>query len=99
MSTLEDYYLPKDHLKMLNRMLKVVTTVLKKNEITYWADGGTLLGVVRHKGQIKWDDDVDLGVMVEDMPKIEKIGHHFLAFGYAFQTVNKCAVKYRKSAR
>ena len=88
MSTLDDYHIPSEHLKMLNRMLKVVTTVLKHNNISYWADGGTLLGAIRNKGQIPWDDDCDIGVMSEDITKIEKIAHHFISFGYAVQKVN-----------
>ena len=60
--------------------------VCRKNNLTYYAFGGTLLGAVRHRGFIPWDDDIDVVMFREDFEKLSEIADKEFQHPYFFQT-------------
>ena len=72
--------LPPEYLLGLKNLFKIVVDFLKENDIEYFIEGGTLLGCVRDKGQIKWDDDCDLGMIPKHFNNLLKIIHKLNMF-------------------
>ena len=51
-------------------MLKKFSSVCEKNQLSWFVDGGTLLGTVRHNAFIPWDDDIDVSMPRGDYSRL-----------------------------
>lgn len=54
-------------------MLRVLVSVLNEGDVNYWLDYGTLLGCYREGDFIKHDNDLDIGALITDAPKIKDL--------------------------
>ena len=67
-------------------MLEEFKRVCKKHHLRYFAFGGTMLGAIRHKGFIPWDDDIDLAMLRSDYDKLRTVANKEFKKPYFFQT-------------
>ena len=57
----------------LLNLLKLTDEICRKHNISYWVDGGTLLGAIRNNKFIPWDDDVDICLLPDDYKKLLEV--------------------------
>jgi lipopolysaccharide cholinephosphotransferase len=83
-----EYYSEKD-IELIHRIeiesLGVFLDICKKLEIECFLYGGSLLGAIKYKGFVPWDDDLDLALMRADYEKIIKEAPSMLPNQYEIQ--------------
>ena len=60
--------------KELKELLREWIRIADKNDIDWFCNGGTLLGAIRDKGIIHYDNDLDLCIFFKDYEKNKKFG-------------------------
>lgn len=65
-------------------ILDVIDSFCKTHQIKYSIAYGTLLGAIRHKGFIPWDDDIDIMMLRSDYNRFRKLWLENPPEGYAF---------------
>ncbi len=70
------YYISEEELKQIQaiqqELIGEVKRICKKCDIHFSMVGGTMLGAIRHKGHIPWDDDADIGFLRAEYEKFRK---------------------------
>lgn len=74
--------------KILNTM-KAFDKVCRENGLHYYMLGGTMLGAVRHKGFIPWDDDADFGLPRDDYEVLLQLPEEKLPEGFRLRHFSK----------
>ena len=54
-------------------ILRDFITVCEENDVPYFGMAGTGIGALRHGGFIPWDDDIDVGVLYRDYPRLMRL--------------------------
>lgn len=87
--TRNGYFIPADMKKVWAIEIKLLIKLLdvcKKYNLNIFAEGGTLLGTVRHHGFIPWDDDIDMAMLRDDYDKLQAIAIDEFKAPYFFQS-------------
>ena len=66
----------------------------EENQLRYYIIAGTMLGAVRHKGFIPWDDDIDVGMPRSDYEKLRAKSKEFFNEKFVFEFPDSDNVEY-----
>lgn len=98
------YGIEQNDIDRLYTLLEFSHNFLKKHKIQYFIDSGTLLGAVRHKSIIPWDDDIDISILQKDehklskiIPKVSTYGYDYYKMDYGFKIFPKNGTPIKKN--
>lgn len=92
----EDVLVKSNKKKVWNRQLEIWATfdeICRKHAIKYHINYGTLIGAIRHKGFIPWDNDVDVSMLRPDFNRLAEVlddeldGGIFVAHNFGLDTI------------
>ncbi len=67
-------------------IMREIDRICRDNDINYFLVGGSLLGAIRHKGFIPWDDDIDIGMLRDDFEKFRRLCPKVLSSHLSYQS-------------
>lgn len=70
---------------ILDKQLLEITEILNKNDIFYWIDSGTLLGIVREGKLLSGDLDIDISIPYTEKENVLSLLPEFESIGYSFK--------------
>lgn len=83
---IKDFYVIKKKNKALHQdgvvTISTIEKALTEYGITYFADYGTLLGIIRDHDFIQWDSDLDYGIIIDDNFDWNKFERHMNQHGF-----------------
>ena len=80
-------HLPQKTAQQLYDLMEKVDRFFTKYKLTYWAGGGTLLGAIRHKGLIPWDDDLDIYISEADEKALRDLEKELFDEGFTLHYI------------
>jgi len=78
--------------------IKTFKEILDSNNILYWLDFGTLLGIYRDNHLLSWDKEFDIGIFREDYFKIIELLPLFEQKGFTMDNIHsECNIQFKKN--
>jgi phosphorylcholine metabolism protein LicD len=89
----KDFYIRKE----LRLILGKIIVILNENDIYYWIDFGTLLGLYRDNDIIFGDNDIDICIFENSVKNIQKIENKLKENGFFFKKTDRVIKIFKKN--